>query len=111
MLALGDVIERTAAIGLRDERPVDAGDQPCQPFPASGQRQLLADAEGHMASNAQNYSSGANALHASCTASVMCWSIGLPRRIEEMIGAAASSNRDHKSARNCHQLLYAYPPA
>ena len=49
MLSLCDVIERTASIGLRHERAVDPRHQPCQPFPAPGQRQFLDDAEGRVA--------------------------------------------------------------
>jgi apolipoprotein N-acyltransferase len=36
---------------------------------------------------------------------VMSWSIDFPRRNEVTIRPAASSRRDHESARNCHQLL------
>jgi hypothetical protein len=41
----------------------------------------------------------------------MLLSTGFVRRSAVTIRPVASSSRDHESARNCHQLLYAYAPA
>ena len=49
MLTLGDFIEGTEAVGLRDKRAIDPSHQPCQAFPSSGGRKLLDNAEGRMA--------------------------------------------------------------
>ena len=49
MFTLGDVAEETRSVGLGDERAIDASHQPAQPFPSSGRRELLDEAEGGMA--------------------------------------------------------------
>jgi hypothetical protein len=49
MLTLSDVVEGADAVGLRNERAIDPGHQPAQPFPGSSCRELLDDAKGRMA--------------------------------------------------------------